>query len=556
MSPTGSPEWFYEKSNTAEMDEWNTTIENKREKFIKRFSPQRLMSMTGYELLQSVFSDDPASMMRWLMFDRNYREFGAAGQYKYLGIIYQNNTTWKYKEGANSESLSEKEAIEKAKYICDQLVRCADEIENSEVLETIHDYQDLQNRMEKVFFYKYPWAIKYYQMLFPQYFPGMYADKTIERALYVLGLPNHGRNNRLINAGEISLFIRLCDVNNIVFNRIYGTEWGWNNEVSPCENAEINYENSSQPVRHINLRYYKAYVDVKKETDKKEKEIISFPCAGTYEVVRESLIHAHPVKRGFPTKTPKYLMVRGNGGVSHELFMVKHTMEFNPYDDKFISSVTNSDYQNRIHKYIDTRKAGFGFEYASEAYRFYVLETVYRYNPPFILTNNTQGYRYLSFSQARLTDSDIQTIELRQLEEELDRLDVPETDRMSLIKTRINQGLFREKLLQRYGKCCLCGVSCSDLLTASHIKPWSESDNNERLDTDNGFLLCPNHDRLFDRGFITFDDDGRIMICKELEETNRIFLNVRYDMKINLTKGNRDYLKYHREKVYRDSEKQ
>ena len=54
----------------------------------------------------------------------------------------------------------------------------------------------------------------------------------------------------------------------------------------------------------------------------------------------------------------------------------------------------------------------------------------------------------------------------------------------------------------------------NELLVASHIKPWSISDANEKLDIHNGLLMCPNHDKLFDRGYISFDDTGRILISE------------------------------------------
>ena len=71
------------------------------------------------------------------------------------------------------------------------------------------------------------------------------------------------------------------------------------------------------------------------------------------------------------------------------------------------------------------------------------------------------------------------------------------------------------------------------------------------LEVDNGFLLCPNHDKAFDKGYITFDDDGIIMISKELDEKDRIFLNIRQDIHIELTSGNKKYLNYHRGNLFK-----
>ena len=115
----------------------------------------------------------------------------------------------------------------------------------------------------------------------------------------------------------------------------------------------------------------------------------------------------------------------------------------------------------------------------------------------------------------------------------------------------MNQGIFRDLLLEKYSHCSLCQVSNKELLIASHIKPWSKSESIEKLDRNNGFLLCPNHDRLFDKGYISFKDDGSIMISGNLSEIDRIFTNVRPDMSIELTIDNKRYLQYHREHIFK-----
>ncbi len=83
------------------------------------------------------------------------------------------------------------------------------------------------------------------------------------------------------------------------------------------------------------------------------------------------------------------------------------------------------------------------------------------------------------------------------------------------------------------------------LLIASHIKPWAESEPKEKLDVDNGFLMCPNHDKLFDKGYITFDDNGKIIISDKLIENDKELLNVDSRKHIELTEDNKKYLKFH-----------
>ncbi|WP_024865650.1 HNH endonuclease [Butyrivibrio sp. FCS014] len=132
------------------------------------------------------------------------------------------------------------------------------------------------------------------------------------------------------------------------------------------------------------------------------------------------------------------------------------------------------------------------------------------------------------------------------LERSLEKSGIEGRERVAMIKARLNQSEFRKRLLLRYKKCCLCGASDPRLMTASHIKPWSESEPAERVDPDNGFLLCPNHDALFDQFLISFDDDGKIMISDSLSSNDRIFMNIREDMKVSLREGNKKYLEYHR----------
>ena len=122
----------------------------------------------------------------------------------------------------------------------------------------------------------------------------------------------------------------------------------------------------------------------------------------------------------------------------------------------------------------------------------------------------------------------------------------------AVVKVRVKQGEFRGRLLLKYDKCCLCGVSNPALLVASHIKPWSVCEPEERLDENNGFLLCPNHDKLFDSGLISFEDTGEIIISNELSEFDKLFMNIKPSMRIkNLNVDQRKFLNYHRINVFR-----
>ena len=90
--------------------------------------------------------------------------------------------------------------------------------------------------------------------------------------------------------------------------------------------------------------------------------------------------------------------------------------------------------------------------------------------------------------------------------------DVPETTRESLIRARIGQGMFKERVSRIEHACRISLVTNPTHLIGSHIKPWRESTNEERLHGANGLLLTPTADHLFDRGFISFEDNGEVMI--------------------------------------------
>ena len=91
--------------------------------------------------------------------------------------------------------------------------------------------------------------------------------------------------------------------------------------------------------------------------------------------------------------------------------------------------------------------------------------------------------------------------------------EISETEKDTLVKSRRGQGRYREQLLLLEPKCRITGVSNPEHLIASHIKPWRSSDNNERLDPENGFMLTPSIDHLFDKGFIGFENDGSILLA-------------------------------------------
>ena len=125
---------------------------------------------------------------------------------------------------------------------------------------------------------------------------------------------------------------------------------------------------------------------------------------------------------------------------------------------------------------------------------------------------------------------------------------IPETEKSTYINTRIGQGKYRRDLIGYWEACALTGFTDTRFLVASHIKPWKVSDNEERLDSYNGLLLLPNLDKIFDLGFITFENNGKIVISDYLEETDK--LGVTQDMAIKLKERHQEYIEYHRDMVF------
>lgn len=134
-----------------------------------------------------------------------------------------------------------------------------------------------------------------------------------------------------------------------------------------------------------------------------------------------------------------------------------------------------------------------------------------------------------------------------EIEKKADELKLDGIDKKAFVKTRVNQSVFRNRLLRKYQKCCLCSINDASLLVASHIKPWADSKNNpqERTDVHNGLLLCPNHDKLFDNGLISFDVNGNIMISSSLSVNTRDAININKSMNIPIEAETEIYMKYH-----------
>lgn len=127
-----------------------------------------------------------------------------------------------------------------------------------------------------------------------------------------------------------------------------------------------------------------------------------------------------------------------------------------------------------------------------------------------------------------------------------------DTERQTLVQSRIGQEKFRGELIQYWGKCAITGCQKVEMLRASHIKPWSEASDQERLDKFNGLLLIPNLDAALDAGYISFDDDGKIMISRYLSKDDQNKLGIHPNLRINgLAEQHIKYFQYHRKNKFK-----
>ena len=132
--------------------------------------------------------------------------------------------------------------------------------------------------------------------------------------------------------------------------------------------------------------------------------------------------------------------------------------------------------------------------------------------------------------------------------------DLPETERQTIIMARRGQGKFKEAVMQFERKCRITGVDRIEHLRASHIRPWRDCDDHrQRLDGRNGLLLTPSIDHLFDRGFISFENSGELLISPVAHQDSLRRMGIATDRVIRVGGFNSDqlhYLDYHRDRVF------
>ena len=157
-----------------------------------------------------------------------------------------------------------------------------------------------------------------------------------------------------------------------------------------------------------------------------------------------------------------------------------------------------------------------------------------------------------SAETSRIGGDDLDVWE-RKLEEQVETdASVRETDREAIVRARRGQGLFKQRVMRIETHCRITGVDNLSHLLASHCKPWRDSSSEERLNGENGLLLTPSIDHLFDRGFIGFEDNGNLIVSPVAHKPSLQRMGVETDRLINVgsfTEGQRQFLDFHRNGV-------
>jgi len=126
------------------------------------------------------------------------------------------------------------------------------------------------------------------------------------------------------------------------------------------------------------------------------------------------------------------------------------------------------------------------------------------------------------------------------------------TEREAVVLARRGQGRFRRSLLTRWLCCAVTNCSQADILRASHLKPWRESNNTERLSPGNGLLLSPTLDALLDAFLISFSASGRILMSKSLSGEDQVALGINLQMALRKTFPDMEpFLRHHRSEFQR-----
>ena len=130
--------------------------------------------------------------------------------------------------------------------------------------------------------------------------------------------------------------------------------------------------------------------------------------------------------------------------------------------------------------------------------------------------------------------------------------DLKDTESQIEILARLGQGKFRDEVLAHWhGACAVTGCTILEVLRASHVRPWRDSDPSTRLNPLNGLPLIANLDALFDRGLISFKETGEMLVSKRLTKEQQVLFDIPRNLRLPLNAGQKKFLKYHRKLFFK-----
>ena len=210
-----------------------------------------------------------------------------------------------------------------------------------------------------------------------------------------------------------------------------------------------------------------------------------------------------------------------------------------------------------LRDHINNGKRVFLFEFERVAYVKFISELEFfdigLFDTPDINRNERIGIKFFFKRKGAYIPVSPEQFEINQVNEDkpdyADILLPNKTERSGLVTSRVGQGAYRKGIIHRWEyECAVTRFNKLEILIASHIVPWSKSTDAERLDINNGILLSPTYDALFDKHLISFDHQGKILLSNTIETSAYEKIGVSGKEKIqNLSLYNFEYLDRHRE---------
>ncbi|MBE6701429.1 MAG: AAA family ATPase [Ruminococcaceae bacterium] len=241
-----TPKWFAEKAR--EYPELDAEAQENLTDFQTKFSPAILSSLTGKDILNTIFlnGDNSENLCRVMEYDAKNRElFGsiAGGNAHKYGLFFSSEGCWMTGTGRNPQKITEEEAIEIGTKMRDYLLAGVKAIEEYGKIETIDDYKSLHSTLKEVTagHVERAWFMKYFYMLFPDLLASDYSDAAQRTVLSAIGIEQE--TYPFVRMGQIKLFTDKCGISNVMFNKVF-----WENFSAATSTALVSPTHSSTPV--------------------------------------------------------------------------------------------------------------------------------------------------------------------------------------------------------------------------------------------------------------------------------------------------------------------